>query len=220
MSLKSSANLLGVYGGTFDPIHNGHIQPVVEAAEQLGISKVLLLPCHIPPHKEQPSTPAGLRLKMVELVCDHYPQFIADDRELNKTSPSYTVETLRTLREEYPHSTLCFFMGGDSFANLNTWFKWEAILDYCHIVVCQRDTQDTQLSPVIEEYLAQFECENAHELREKKQGNIYLAKTNELAISSTEIRNNLWRDASWKTCLPIYIYEFIRAHNLYPGQEN
>ena len=145
--------LTGIFGGTFDPIHNGHLLPLRQAAEQVGIQKVGLMPCHIPPHKGTPSVSSHQRLKMVELACETDPLFYADDFELLRETPSYSVETLKQKKQQKPEQTLCFFMGMDSLRSLNSWYHWQDLLSYCHIIVCKRPGMVGDFNPQVTELL-------------------------------------------------------------------
>lgn len=215
MSKVLTNKLLGIFGGTFDPIHNGHLNPVIEAAKEIGMNQVIMIPCHIPPHKEQPSTAPKLRLKMVELACEHNPLFSVDDRELKKHSHSYTIETLKSLRADYPDKSLCFFMGSDSFSKLNSWHKWQELMDYAHIIVCQRDSRNVVLSPEIEGLLKKFRTKNPRELLDKNHGYIFDAATSELEVSSTDIRDKIKSGENWAQHVPDSVYDFITTHRLY-----
>lgn len=105
-----NTSVLGVYGGTFDPIHNAHIIPVQQAAKELGINNITLIPCHIPPHKESPITKPSHRLAMAKLVSHHIPLFNIDDRELKRHKASYTIDTVQELRKAHPQQSICFLL--------------------------------------------------------------------------------------------------------------
>ena len=107
MTEDKPTQVIGVYGGTFDPVHNGHIQPVKEAAQSVGIQNISLIPCHIPPHKGIPSATPEQRMEMLKLVCNEHPCFSIDECELEKSTPSYTVETLKEIRKRTPRIICC-----------------------------------------------------------------------------------------------------------------
>ena len=129
---------IAILGGTFDPIHHGHLKPAQQVANWLKLEKLVLLPAHIPPHKNGTYANASQRKAMVELVCEHDKLFHIDSRELTRTSPSYTVETLKEIKSENPHSQLFFIIGMDSLLNFTSWHQWQEILMLCHLVVNNR----------------------------------------------------------------------------------
>ncbi|MBI3310128.1 MAG: nicotinate-nucleotide adenylyltransferase [Serratia liquefaciens] len=131
--------LHALFGGTFDPIHYGHLRPVEALAAEVGLNRVTLLPNHVPPHRPQPEANAQQRLKMVELAIAGNPLFAVDDRELHRTTPSYTIETLEAIRKERGAALpLAFIIGQDSLLTLHKWHRWQSLLDTCHLLVLAR----------------------------------------------------------------------------------
>jgi nicotinate-nucleotide adenylyltransferase len=207
--------LLGLFGGTFDPVHYGHLRPVLQAAKQLNISEVSLIPCHIPPHKNMPQANNRHRLNMLEIVCQLHPEFRIDDRELHSATKSYTVQTLRQIHIENPNHTLCFFIGMDSLLNFNQWYKWREILQLCHIVVCQRPQNETSGKKLIPTELLPFICDNSTLLRSISSGKILIANTEPVNISSTEIRDKSKFDGNKSETMPQAIIDYIDQQQLY-----
>lgn len=205
---------LGIFGGTFDPVHLGHLLPVTDAAREIGLHRVKLLPCHIPAHKATPTVSAAQRLAMVRLVCAKWPLFELDDRELRRDSPSYSVDTLNEYRREEGNRPLVFFIGLDSLKNLNSWHRWQEILTLCHLVVCRRGDCLASFNPDVSRLLEQHRTRDARHLKEKPAGLIYLADTRELAISSTELRESLARGEA-TDLLPEEVLAYIQLHGLY-----
>ena len=138
---------IGVFGGTFDPIHEGHLLIAKTARKQFGLDKVLFIPAFIPPHKshERDLTPAPYRYEMVKLAIHGEDGFEVSDVEWNRPEISYTVQTLRQLKEEYPKDKLFFILGGDSLAALPAWREPDEILRLAHILVAPRSGQDPVL---------------------------------------------------------------------------
>lgn len=215
MTNLMSVELLGLYGGTFDPIHNGHILPVSQAAKQIGLNHITLVPCHIPPLKDKPSTQPAQRLDMVNLLCNENPLFEVDDCELIKSSPSYTIETLRGFRDRYPNHSLCFFMGMDSFSSLPRWHEWQSLLNYCHIVVCKREEQQTQLSTEMKQYFHRFSIDDPTLLRSCLNGSVFMADTSDVPISSSLIRQKVKQKQPWQQYVPESICQYIQKNRLY-----
>jgi nicotinate-nucleotide adenylyltransferase len=137
--------LIGLLGGTFNPIHFGHLRMAQELADALKLSEVRFIPSANPPHKSPPEVSAEHRAKMAQLAITDNPLFKLDSRELERTGASYTIDTLISLQEELGGTAaLCLIMGSDAFTHLNTWHRWQALTDYCHIILVQRPSSVTQ----------------------------------------------------------------------------
>ncbi len=135
----SAARRIGIFGGTFDPVHNGHLRTALEVAELLAFDELRLVPASVPPHRGAPLATAAERLRMLQLAADAHPGFVVDDRELVRGGASYTIDTLRSLRAELGETVrLCLIVGMDAFAAIDTWKEWRALGDHAHIVVVQR----------------------------------------------------------------------------------
>lgn len=210
---------LGIFGGTFDPIHNGHIFPVLEAAEKTNITKIALMPCYIPSHKDPATASSEDRLKMVELICDQYSLFYADSRDINRGKPTFSVDSLTEIRQSMPNTPLCFFIGTDSLQNLFTWHNWEKLFSLCHFVVCSRDaetlnTQNTY-SDELQTLLKKRQVTDPFALHNSLAGYIYLAHTQTLTVSSTKIREQIFNNQTVDKLLPSKILDYIQRHKLY-----
>jgi nicotinate-nucleotide adenylyltransferase len=212
MKIKAA---LGIFGGTFDPIHMGHINPVLEAASQLNIDRIALIPCHIPTHKNAASTSSEHRLAMVKLVCQQYPIFFPDEREIKRDKPSYSIDTLRELRQLQPNTPLCFFIGMDSLLSLPSWHHWQELFELCHFVVCQRGGHTPQFSPQITQLLKERQVTSPGEIQKSLAGKIVMADTNTVTISSTELRARLAEQQSVDKLIPAPVLNYIQQHGLY-----
>ena len=126
---------IGLFGGTFDPLHYGHLRTAFELWQALKLSEVRFMPTGSPPHREQPHAPAQLRLEMVKAAVADQPAFVVDDREVRRTGVSYSVDTLTEVRAEYPQRSLCLLLGMDAFLGLPNWHRWRELLDLAHIIV-------------------------------------------------------------------------------------
>lgn len=203
---------IGIVGGTFDPIHLGHLVPAHYAAQALKLDKVLLLPNAIPPHRDPHQAPAQARLKMVQLAAQLYPEFSVDTREWQRDKPSYTYDTLVELRAENPDAALCFICGVDAFSKLDSWYRWQSLLSLSNFVVCQRPDQSLpEQGPVAE--LLKEHCATTTEL--SAAGSILLVDTPLLDISSTAIRERLTNGQSCAEWLPAQVWSYMQEHNLY-----
>jgi len=223
---------LGIFGGTFDPIHNGHIFPVLEGAEKANIKKVALMPCYIPSHKDPATASSEDRLRMVELICDEYPLFYPDSRDINRGKPTFSIDSLSEIRAAMPTTPLCFFIGTDSLQNLFTWHNWPTLFSLCHFVVCERQEEsitdlksysDKSLplhTPQLQALLNKRQIFNPIELHNSLAGHIYVANTQRLIVSSSKIRQQLANNQSVDDFLPPKILDYIQQHKLYQPSDD
>jgi len=131
-------SLIGLLGGTFDPIHKGHINIATALMQQLDFAQVQFIPCQRSPHREQPIASAEDRLAMIKLAIEPYDRFTVNTIEIKKPGPSYTIDTLRSIHAEQPNKALCFILAMDAFAHFNQWRQWQEILNHCHLIVVNR----------------------------------------------------------------------------------
>ena len=217
---KQTANfpsIQALFGGTFDPIHYGHLLPVEALAKQVGLQQVVLLPNHVPPHRPQPEATVRQRLAMIKLAIKNNPLFSIDTRELKRTTPSYTVETLLSFRQEIGwQKPLAFIIGQDSLLSIDTWFDWQKILDLCHLLVCARPGYTTYFpTSSMQQWLIHHQVPDPEILSHKPCGAIYLADTPLLNISATEIRERKRDRKSCRDILPPAVLRYIDKHHLY-----
>ncbi|MTC36349.1 nicotinate-nucleotide adenylyltransferase [Providencia alcalifaciens] len=209
--------LQALFGGTFDPIHYGHLRPVEALAKQVGLQKVILLPNHVPPHRPQPEASPAQRLEMVKLAIQDNPLFSVDTRELRRDTPSFTLETLSELRQELgEQQPLAFIIGQDSLLSINTWHGWTQLLDKCHLLVCARPGYATHFDdPDMQQWLQQHQVTEPQILSETPSGSIFIGDTPLVNISATEIREQLGLGLACDDLLPRAVYHYIQQQNLY-----
>ncbi len=179
---------MGILGGTFDPVHLGHLRSAYELMVTLSLDEVRFIPCGVPPHREPPVAPATIRKAMVEAAIEPCSQFRIDNREFETDGPSYTVTTLSSLRNEFPSIPLCLFLGMDAFENLPGWHRWQELIDLVHIVVAHRPGWSVPQEGALAELLADRLTDQAGELHEEPAGRLFIHGVTQLEISSTAIR--------------------------------
>jgi len=213
---------LGILGGTFDPIHYGHIKPALDAADLLALDKVLVMPAHIPPHKQSTHANAQQRLTMTKLACEPYPQLVPDSRELERSKVSYTVDTLSEIKQQHPSTTLYFMMGMDSLLSFTQWHRWQEILTLCHLVVATRPNYRLDLAKngldasLAKRVKTHAEVKHtAKQTQQKQQGSIILITNQSVDISSTEIRLAIKSGEDISAFLPSDVHQYIQQQNLY-----
>jgi nicotinate-nucleotide adenylyltransferase len=179
---------MGIFGGTFDPVHYGHLRTAFEMLQALRFNEVRFIPCGDPPHRGKTYAKAALRLEMVKKAIAGQPGFVADDRELLRAGPSYSVDTLTALRKEFPRRSLALMIGMDAFLGLPKWHQWRDILSLAHIVIAHRPGWRAPDMGPLGEMLAERGTHRIDDLHETKAGHIYIHDVTQLEISSTDIR--------------------------------
>lgn len=206
---------IGLLGGTFDPIHVGHLRPAIALLERLNLSEVRLLPNYIPPHKATPDSSPEHRLAMAQLAAAGTCGLVVDGRELKRSRPSYTLDTLKELRLELPTTPLCFLMGMDSLCQLDKWYGWQQLLDYAHLVVSHRPGWLPDFNDTIKALVETHATTDASQLSRQLHGCIYLFDSPQLDISSTHIRDCIKDGNNPQYLLPEPVLNYIRDKGLY-----
>ena len=206
---------IGFLGGSFDPIHNGHLLPAIETAQKLQLQKLFLLPNHIAPHKAGSHCNAAQRTEMVKLAIQDTPELHIDTRELNRDSASYTVETLKEIQTQYPTTPICFIMGMDSLIHFDSWYQWQDILNYCHLIICSRPGWKNEFNNTIQTLINNHKTSSIEALHQLTSGKIYFQDTILFDISSTQIRNNIKHQLSIDKLIPTQVYKYIKENQLY-----
>ncbi|WP_442497005.1 nicotinate-nucleotide adenylyltransferase [Methylobacter sp. sgz302048] len=204
--------MIGIFGGTFDPVHYGHLRSALEVKEIFGLTEIRLLPSAQPPHREQPVATALMRVQMLELAIKNQPGFIIDTRELDRAGHSYMVDTLKSFRQEFPEQPLLLFIGSDAFKNLATWHRWQQLFDYAHIVVMTRPGFQLQ---ELDGYFAAKKAIEITELAQASAGRLFFQPITQLEISATAIRKMIAEKRNPGFLLPDAVIEYIKQHALY-----
>ena len=214
---------VGLLGGTFDPIHLGHLRLAEEARESLGLGQLRLIPSGQPPHRDAPTTPAEDRLAMVRLAAEGNPGLMVDDGEVRARQKSYTVLTLERLRAELgPSRPLVLILGADAFEGLPGWHRWESLIDLAHIAVANRPGFAPHgrhwpgtLSPALEAACRGRLGKDPALLAGSPAGRVVAFDMTPLAISASLIRDLLKAGHSARYLLPEPVLNYIQAHRLY-----
>lgn len=211
---------LGLFGGTFDPIHYGHLRLAEEMRERVGLGEVRFIPTGTPPHRGQPSVTAQQRAEMVARAIVDHPSFVLDEREVRRAVTCYTVDTLRELRAELGTARpFCLLLGGDAFLQLHGWQHWQQLLDLTHLVVGCRpgfaiDERIHTTPPTFQQQYQQRRAEISA-LGEQAGGRIALLTIPKLEISATDIRQRLAEGRTIRYLLPPSVADYIYQHHLY-----
>jgi len=215
----SVSDLLGIFGGTFDPVHIGHLRLAEEAREQLGLSEVLWVPAGQPPHRAGPAVSAGQRLALVQLAVAGHRNFRVDPAEVDSDQTSYTVLTLERLRRQHGEQRpLVLLLGADAFAGLPGWHRWQDIFALAHIAVAHRPgfpIAAASLPPALAEVFAQRRVEDPAGLARTPAGAVVTFAMTQLAVSATQIRQLLANGKSTRYLLPEAVIAYIHQHQLY-----
>ncbi|WP_024929186.1 nicotinate-nucleotide adenylyltransferase [Methylophilus sp. OH31] len=209
--------IIGIFGGTFNPIHNGHLALAQTVLDTLHCTQIRFIPAAVPPHKATPAVTAQHRAAMVQLAIQDRPQFVLDTCELDRQGTSYTIETLHLLRLHFPDQALCLIMGQDSYQKLPTWRRWLELLDYCHILVVHRADREKTLFLHPEHEGKLIDIAAAPEaFTAKANGLISFLPITPPDISSTRIREKLIRDDETViTEIPQQVFNYIQQNRLY-----
>ena len=206
---------VGILGGTFNPVHVGHLRGAIDSRDLLGLDKVLLLPAAQPPLKATPGVNAGHRAAMLDLAIAGITGLAVDRRELSRAGPSYTIETLQELRAELgPDIPLVFIMGADGLQKLHLWHRWQDLLGLANIALMTRPLPALQVSQEVQTWLAAHEV-LPEDLLTQAAGHFTRLAQTAFDISSTELRHALHTGANVRFLLPDPVLEYINDHGLY-----
>jgi nicotinate-nucleotide adenylyltransferase len=217
----SDSSPIGILGGTFDPIHYGHLRLAQQVGEALRLEQVRFVPSGTPPHRAAPQLSASERLAMVNLAARENALFAVDDREVLRSGPGYTVDTLAELRREFGAvRPLCLLVGADAFLDFATWRRWHELFELAHVVIAHRpgypvDTwQDRMPQPLAREYAARS-LKQPLAVHLAPAGGIAVVAITALDISATMIRDLLRSKSSPRYLLPDSVLDYIQARKLY-----
>ena len=210
----SPGNLLGVFGGTFDPIHFGHLRCALEVSALLG-APVHMIPAGLPVHRDRPVVSAEHRLRMLELALSDQQHLLVDDREIRRPGPSFMIDTLESMAAEFAGVTLCLIVGADAFAGLDRWHRWRELFERCHLVVMTRPGPHRELSPELTAFCDGRLGVDPTRLTRESCGQVCQVPVTALGITASEIRRQLLQRQSPRFLLPVGVLNYIRREGLY-----
>jgi nicotinate-nucleotide adenylyltransferase len=211
---------VGIFGGTFDPIHFGHLRTAFEMLQALRFDEVRFMPCGNPPHRGTTYADAKLRLRMVQVATAGQRGFVVDDREIQREGPSYSVDTLSTLRAEFPSRPLALIIGMDAFLNLPKWYNWREITQLAHIIVAHRPGWRAPDVGPLGELLADRGTHQIGDLHQTIAGHIYIHDVTQLEISSTDIRGLVAVGRNPRFLTPDAVWKVIEGSGCYAANDN
>ncbi len=207
--------MLGIYGGTFDPIHYGHLRPALDVQQALGLEQMRFMPLGVAVHRAQPAASSAQRLAMLEAALQGQAGFVLDDREILRQGQSYTLLSLQELKREWPEQPLCLCIGSDAFLEFLSWHKPMEVLTLAHLVVTQRPGADIPREGELGQLVAERQTRHRDDLLGAQAGHIWFQNVTQLDISSTGIRALLARDQSPRYLLPDAVLDIIQQESLY-----
>ena len=221
---KENYSLIGIYGGTFDPIHYGHLRLAEELNEAFGFSELYFIPSGSPRLRNAPIASKHHRVAMLSMAIQDNKTFMLDEREMVRDGESYSVVTLREFRKEVgSECALCFIMGSDVFLSLSKWHCWHEMFELCHIIVADRpgyiSTLNNSMPQALTEALVSRQASSISDLKESPCGLIFIAPTTLQDISATVIRGSIAADKSVRYLVPDAVLEYIKTNRLYSGRE-
>lgn len=208
--------MIGVFGGTFDPVHFGHLRPAVELLQGLGLDEVRMIPCRQPPHRESPQATPEQRVEMLRLaLAGGVPGLVLDEREIEREGPSYMVDTLRSLREERGQEPICLLLGSDAFAGLEGWHCWRELLQLAHLVIARRPGEGFTLAGALAQVYERHLVTDVQALSSSAAGCILHYGVTQMDISASGIRALIAGGRAADFLLPEEVLRFIGQRGLY-----
>ena len=207
--------MIGIFGGTFDPVHHGHLRIALDAQEALGLEQVRLIPLASAVHREQPQATAEQRLAMLQAAVAGHTGLHADPREIERGGQSFMVDTIESLRNEFAGKRLCLLLGSDAFNGLPGWRDPERILAMAHVLVMQRPGYTLPNDPELQALVKKHRCNDVSDMTRNASGCVHFHTVTQLDISSSDIRSRIAAGTDPSFLLPDPVLSFIRQNDLY-----
>jgi len=208
--------MIGLYGGTFDPVHNGHIHAALSVRNALQLSQVRLVLAARPGHRQAPHADVSHRWQMLQLACAEAPGLVPDDTEIQRQGHSYTFDTLTAFQQQFPEQIPAWILGQDAFATLAEWYRWQDLLSLCNLVVVERPGDERQEPGEITQLMRQHGVE---QLQQHRTGQIVRLVLPMQQVSATQIRHKIASKGEFEHLLAGPVCTYIKSHNLYATLE-
>jgi nicotinate-nucleotide adenylyltransferase len=211
---------IGVFGGTFDPIHLGHLRTAYELLNEFTLAEVRFVPCRIPHHDKAPSASSEQRLQMVRAAIAAEPGFSVDERELRREGASYSVDTLESLRTDFPERTLVLLIGLDAFIAFTSWHRWQDIIQLAHIIVARRPGSEISDAGPVGPLMDRYGTLDASDLYRAPAGKIIIHTVTQLEIASSTIRAMVGRGCDPRFLVAESVRKIIEESGCYANQND
>ena len=215
---EQQSDIIAVLGGTFDPIHHGHCQIAMAAKALLKAKKVFLMPSRVPVHRGV-SASTDQRIAMIKAALIEYPGLTLSTLEVDSEQPSYSIETVTRLRQQYPLASLVFLMGMDAFRGFDSWKHWQTILDFVHLGVIRRPGESEELSLVMSALLQERNARHIEELSNSLSGKIFLLDIEGPNISATQLREQINNKEALRAWVPKEVAQIIEQEQIYKSDQ-
>lgn len=207
--------MIGILGGSFDPIHYGHLHIALALYQQLHLSEVRFIPCKNPVNDKKIIANVQQRLTMLKLALQPYSYFLIDERELHRSTPSYMIETLISLRQEWSDTPLALILGYDNLVKLDQWHQWKSLIDYAHLLIVPRPDQTESYSKEVSAFIKKNQTHDASLLTQHPAGLLLMTHVQALPISGTHIRKIISNGNYPVDLLPPTVLDYILEQKLY-----
>lgn len=215
--MQKQPHLVGLLGGTFDPVHLGHLHVADAVLSQVVLDEIRLLPCYQPVHRDQPMASTVDRINMLELAIATRPKLHIDRHEIDRQGPSYMIDTLKSLHTEEPSTHFCLIMGADAISKLDGWKDWRSLLDYCHFIVVNRPGYDGT-NKTVQQFIKPNLCAEPDKLRTTHHGLVHYVEIAPSPISATALRTAVHEGATLESLVPTTVLNYIKKHKLYTSR--
>ncbi len=207
--------IIGIYGGTFDPIHNGHLHVAKELLFQFPMKEILFIPCFEPVHRQAPIASPEQRLSMCKLALENETQLRVDDREIQRQGKSYMIDTLKSLAKDYPNTPLALIIGADSFETFHTWKSWKNIFNYAHVIIVNRPQSLSPQHAELNQMISECTTNDIHQLTHESSGLLYFAQIPPSPVSATKLRELASSGKDISACVPKKVLNYIQSNKIY-----
>ena len=209
--------MIGIYGGTFDPVHYGHLRPAIDVYSELCLSEVFLIPAGVPAHRSVPVANSEQRYQMLLLATENISALKVDDREIKRDGPSYMIDTIKSLQADFEDEKFCLIVGMDAFINFEAWREWQTITKLVNIVITCRPNFDLDSIPEskLKNYIRDAELQDKEKFLAGPAGHCYFCAVTQLDISATRIRSLVKQGGELNFLLPDTVTNYLQQNRIY-----